>query len=150
MMGQLLAHLWGDYLLQSDWMALNKRKDTAACTIHAAFYMACFLPLVWHRAPLFSLCEMSAIFLSHLLIDRFGLARYVVWAKNFIAPRDGSCHYTAQIGKPLELECRYYPWERCSDTGYDKNRPAWLTVWLLIIADNTLHLTCNYLALRYL
>jgi hypothetical protein len=144
MMAQLLAHLWGDYLLQSDWMALNKRKDSWPCAIHASLYAACFLPLVW-RHP----WAMFTIVWSHYFIDRYGLARYIVYAKNFLAPK--ICHYEGLcLGKTLAFECRYYPWEQCSDTGYDKSRPTWLTVWLLIIADNTLHLTCNYLALKYL
>jgi hypothetical protein len=144
MIGQLLAHLWGDYLLQSDWMALNKRKESWPCAIHATIYSLCFLPLIWPRHWV----ALGLIAWTHYLIDRYGLARYVVYAKNFMAPK--SSHYTdICLGRPMEFECRYYPWEQCSDTGYDKNRPAWLTVWLLIVADNTLHLTCNYIALKH-
>ncbi len=32
-------------------------------------------------------------------------------------------------------------------TGYPSATPAWLAVWLLIIADNTLHLLINHYAL---
>jgi hypothetical protein len=39
----LVAHFVGDFLLQSDWMALNKSKDNLALTVHAAVYSACFL-----------------------------------------------------------------------------------------------------------
>lgn len=38
-MEQLLAHLVGDYLLQSHWMALNKRSSSLACVIHCTLYM---------------------------------------------------------------------------------------------------------------
>lgn len=41
-------------------------------------------------------------------------------------------------------------WEDCRATGFHKSRPEWLAVWLLIIVDNTLHLTINYLAVSYL
>jgi hypothetical protein len=34
-------------------------------------------------------------------------------------------------------------------TGYHKDKPPWMAVWLLIIADNTLHLLCNGLALAF-
>lgn len=71
--------------------------------------------------------------LSHLVIDRLRLARYIVFAKNFLAPRS---HWPT--------------WERCKATGYDEARPVWLAVWLLIIADNALHLLINYLTLLFL
>lgn len=129
MMPQLLAHLWGDYLLQSDWMANTKRLKWRAATVHAFVYSVCFFPLVWHcHRPV---VVIDVIFWTHVLIDHFGLARYLVWAKNFLGPGNLS-------------------WKACSATGYPPDRPVWLAVWLTIVADNTLHLTINYLALRYL
>lgn len=35
-------------------------------------------------------------------------------------------------------------------TGYADDVPPWLSVWLLIAADNIIHVICNALALRYL
>ena len=124
-MEQLIAHLFGDYILQSDWMALNKRNSWRIAGWHAWTYS---LPFLFFKP---SVPAYLAIFLSHWIIDRLGLARYVVWAKNWLGEK-------------------YKPWADCSATGYDKERPAWLTVWLLIAADNTIHLLCNYLALRFL
>lgn len=122
---QILAHLVGDYVLQSDWMANEKRKKTVAAVIHGFTYTLPFLFLTMNsRAILF-------IFLTHVLIDRFGLARYVVWMKN--RPYPGSL-----------------PWKDCTGTGYPPDRPPFLAVWLLIIADNTLHLICNGAALKWL
>jgi hypothetical protein len=40
---QLLAHLIGDYVLQSDWMASNKRTDNGAALAHAIGYSLPFL-----------------------------------------------------------------------------------------------------------
>jgi hypothetical protein len=37
-----------------------------------------------------------------------------------------------------------------SPTGYAPDVPPFLAVWLLIAADNTLHLAINYAALRWL
>lgn len=127
---QLILHLLGDYVTQSDWMALNKRKDSVAAFAHALMYSAPFAVLAAQcKSPLIS---WSVIFGSHFLIDRFGLARYVVWAKNWIGPD------------------RPKPFAECSATGYDPDRPAWLAVWLMIAADNTLHLAINYVTLKYL
>ncbi len=49
---QILAHLVGDYLLQSDWMAQRKRTSSSAAFVHAAVYAACFLPILgWNPSP---------------------------------------------------------------------------------------------------
>ena len=35
---QILAHLVGDYILQSHWMAQNKAKQSVAAAVHAVTY----------------------------------------------------------------------------------------------------------------
>lgn len=42
---------------------------------------------------------------------------------------------------------RRYGVKPLTATGYQDDVPAWLSVWLLIITDNTLHLICNGLAI---
>ena len=121
---QLLAHLVGDYILQSDWMANEKTKSNVAASIHAFCYTLCFFPLIQSSE------QIGLIFWSHFFIDRFRLARYLVWLKNWLG--------------------RNRPWRECSVTGYPDPRPAWMSVWLLIIADNILHIVINGLALKYL
>ena len=126
MIEQLLCHLWGDYILQSDWMAQNKTKAFLPAWIHASLYTFGFLLL----RP--SQLAIAVIMLSHFLIDRYRLARYVVIVKNVAL-------------------CPWREWENyLTPTGYPPEVPAWLSVWLLVIADNTLHMTINYLALRFL
>jgi hypothetical protein len=122
---QLILHLFGDYVTQSDWMAQNKTKASFPAFAHALAYSLPFLILT--RSPL----ALAVILVTHFLIDRFRLARYVVFAKNF-------------IGAP------WPKWSDCKGTGYPSDRPAWMAVWLLIIADNTIHLAINYAALRWL
>lgn len=127
----LLAHAWGDYILQSDWQANHKTKSSWPALVHAVLYAVCFVPLVWHtQHPLRALLLIGG---SHFVIDRFRLARFVCYAKNYLAPRSAWPK----------------PWGECSATGYDPERPAWLTVWLLIIADNTLHVTINTVTLMW-
>lgn len=124
---QLIAHAVGDYVLQSDWMANTKTKRTFAALVHALTYTLPFLFLTQ------SVLALAVIAGTHLVIDRFRLARYVCFAKNFFAPRS-----------------EWPRWEDCSGTGYHKDRPLWMSVWLLIIADNLMHLTINAFALKYL
>lgn len=123
---QLVAHAVGDYILQSDWMATEKTKKNLAAAAHALTYTLPFLALSQNPIALAVVC------ISHFIIDRWRLARYVVWLKNLPAPW-----------------AYRYAWRYCRDTGYHDSRPKWMTVWLLIIADNTLHVLCNGLALRY-
>lgn len=124
---QLLCHLIGDYILQSHWMAANKGRDSLAALAHALMYSSVFgllspSPAAW-----------SVIFVSHFLIDRYRLARYLVWAKNWMGPKGSN------IG-----------WVYCKKTGYPPDVPDWLAVWLLILADNCAHILINGLALKYL
>tara|TARA_R100000908_G_scaffold62889_1_gene42667 strand:+ start:205 stop:585 length:381 start_codon:yes stop_codon:yes gene_type:complete len=124
---QLILHLIGDYLLQSDWMALNKTKCSKAAAAHAVTYSLPFL-LICPSAEAF-----LVICITHFFIDRFRLARYVVFAKSRLGPK------------------RYWhKWEDCKETGYHKDVPQWLSLWLLVACDNTIHLLINFLALEYL
>ena len=124
-MEQLLLHLFGDYISQTQWMANEKVKKNVAAIIHAVVYSLPFLLL----SP--SFLAFLVIMITHGLIDRYRLARYVIFAKNWIT--DWSLK-----------------WSDCKNTGYPDTLPPWLGVWLMIIADNTMHLCINYAALRWL
>lgn len=147
---QLVAHAIGDYVLQSDWMANKKRTENVAAMAHAIVYTLCFIPLAFETTKPLPVATF-VIFYSHFLIDRYGLARYVVWAKNFLAPPSETCSrlefwilFGVWIPKPL------LSFRECAATGYPPDRPPFLAVWLLIICDNCLHVVLNGLALRYL
>lgn len=168
---QILCHLWGDYILQSDWIAQNKTKRNWPALVHALTYSLCFVPLIWFhgRIPLAAWVCWGWIFGTHFLIDRYRLARYVVWAKNWLGPwsrmesvgeavermkASGELPRPVILpGQKIEIVPRLIrfivPLSECP-TGYPPSTPIWLSTWLLIIADNTLHMTINYLALRYL
>lgn len=121
-MSEFLAHAFGDYVVQSDWMAAEKTKRHGPALAHAATYAACFLPLT--RSP----WRLAVIGGTHFAIDRWRLAKHVCWAKNQLAPVDYRPGHTA--------------------TGYGADKPDWMAVWLLIIADNAMHLLINRLTLR--
>jgi hypothetical protein len=119
-LGIVLAHLTGDYLIQSDWMAIEKTKRWWPAIVHGVTYTAPYA-LVTQSLP-----ALLVIGLTHIVIDRYRLARYVVFVKNFLAP------------------VKSWPvWRECRTTGYPSDRPEWLTVWLMIVADNTIHLLIN-------
>jgi hypothetical protein len=121
-----IAHLLGDYVIQSDWMAAEKTERWWPAVTHAVTYGLPFLLLTQHVGAL------AVIVGTHAVIDRYRLARHVCWAKNNLAPR------------------RYNPpWSQCKVTGYPESKPPWMAVWLMIVADNTLHVTLNSLALLW-
>jgi|SRR5882672_6070588 len=115
---QVLAHAIGDYIFQSHWMATEKTKQSIAAAIHAITYTLPFVLLTQSPLALAIICG------THFLVDRFRLARFVVWLKNG-------------------------PWLPLTATGYQADVPPWLSVWLLIIADNIIHVVINGLALKF-
>ena len=121
---QLLAHLVGDYLIQTDWMANEKTRRWWPAVVHGATYALPFLALTrsWRA--------LAIIGGTHVIIDRFRLARYVVWARSQAAP------------------AAYRPAWPPTPTGMSAERPVWLSTWLLFFADNTLHLLINRAAIR--
>ena len=122
---QLLAHAIGDYIIQSDWMATEKTKKSLAAAAHAVTYLLPFLFLTT------SIPVLAVIGGTHFVIDRWRLARFVCFAKNWPWP-----------GRQ--------PWSNCTATGYASERPPWLSVWLLIIADNIMHVTINGAAILWI
>ena len=124
-MEQLILHLVGDYVTQTDRMANEKISDIKMALLHAFIYSVPFFLLD------ISIAAFLVIFISHALIDRYRVAKYIIYARNY-------------------LHDRSLKWGECKGTGYHQDKPAWLTVWLMIIADNTLHLSINYLSILYL
>ena len=56
-----VLHFIGDFLLQSDWMAINKSKNFRALILHVLIYSLCFIP--------FGLHFVIITFMCHLLTD---------------------------------------------------------------------------------
>ena len=70
-MSQLICHLFGDYVFQSNWMAQNKTKAWIPALVHATVYTLMFLFITQ------SILALSIVWGTHLLIDRFRLAKYM-------------------------------------------------------------------------
>lgn len=123
-LGIVLAHLVGDYLIQSHWMAVEKVNRWWPAIAHGLSYT---LPYVLVTQ---SLAALAVIAGTHIVIDRYRLAKHLVWFKNQFAPKAYRPGHTA--------------------TGYAADVPPWMAVWLLIIADNTMHLLINTAAVIWL
>jgi hypothetical protein len=122
---QLIAHVVGDYILQSEWMATQKSRRSLPALVHSLTYLIPFLFIT--RNPY----TLAVIAGTHFVLDRWHLARHVAWIKN--RPWPGSA-----------------PWSECSKTGFHPDTAPWLAGWLVIIVDNVLHVVINGLAITYI
>ena len=122
---QLIAHAVGDYVLQSEWMAVEKTKRSWPALVHCLFYLIPFLFITQNPATL------AVIGGTHFVIDRWQLARYVAWLKNRPWPGSSS-------------------WSECKATGFSPGTPPWMATWLVIIIDNVMHILINGLAIAYI
>lgn len=123
----LLLHALGDYVTQPHWVAQEKTSRHLPAILHGLIYGLPFLLLTRNPAAL------ALITLTHIVIDRYRLARHVIWLKNQCAPRT-----------------KRQPWQACKATGYPPDTPQWLAVGLMIVADNAMHLLLNSAALTWL
>lgn len=159
---QFVAHLVGDYLLQSHWMATKKVQRWVPAFAHGFSYS---VPFLFFRP---SLVALSVIIVSHVYIDRLRLAKYVCWGKNFIAPfrfrqmvPETVWHDDPRLEAPVGY--RPLPWgpidlttpnpsysETRDNFGFPADTPPWMAFWLMVIVDNTMHILINGAALRWL
>lgn len=124
----ILAHLVGDYLLQNDAMALKKTESWLWATLHGVIYTLPFLFITQ------SIPALLVIAGTHIVIDRYRLVKNVIWAVNQITPK-----------------AYRYPWfEAKANGGYSSSKPVWMSTWLMIICDNTIHLLLNVAAVVWL
>lgn len=73
-MDWLVGHLIGDYLLQNDWMALNKKKATFPCAVHCLIWSLSVMVCAWW--PWWTL---PILFATHFAQDRTNI---VIWLMN--------------------------------------------------------------------
>lgn len=119
-MDYLIGHLIGDYLLQNDFQAMNKKANTllgwVACLVHCVLYtLAVCLCTGWWKPYLIGL-----VFLSHFPID-----------KTYIVAR-----YMKATGAFRRV---------ITDDKVDMNHKT----WAYLLVDNTVHLVFLWLIARY-
>lgn len=148
-MEQLLTHIFGDYILQTDYMAMNKAKRIMPCLLHVLVYTACFLLLTT------SWKALLVIGATHFILDHWHtpLKRFI-WLKGhvnpgLVYPEYGKCSTTGFYDDaPYNLV--HFTSGDGSTARYSKPRLFFISMWLYIIHDNFIHLCINYFALKYL
>lgn len=121
-MKRLLAHLVGDYILQTHYEAVEKVNDWVPATTHGVKYAAAFLPLT--RNPK----ALAVIGGTHIVLDHYRLAKHVNWLRNQAAPKAYRAEDLTNGGSPAIV-------------------PGGLATALLFITDNTIHMLINEWAL---
>ena len=123
----LLGHLFGDYLLQGQFLALNKTRSGISgikwCTLHSLIYTVCVAFFLWTLNPL----VIFLIFISHWPIDRWSLGEK--WLK-LIGGRDFKEVYR-QKGDYWEIFLSF-------------------GTIVYTVVDNTLHIFLMWLIVKYL
>ncbi|RJL23938.1 DUF3307 domain-containing protein [Bailinhaonella thermotolerans] len=116
-----LAHLVGDYVLQSEWMATQKFRRWWPAIVHGLMYSLPFLLIT--QSP----WALLVIGGTHAVLDHYRVAKHVIRVKNnLLAPPS---YRREQAGAP---------------------EPPPTPEWLVIVVDNTMHLVINYAALTWL
>lgn len=119
---QAICHLLGDYVLQNNYLATEKVKNTpngyACCIIHVMLY---HMPILAFLHP--SLTAYWVMMATHFLIDKYRLAKYVTMVTN---------------------------WRFNDHWGFPPTTAPYISVWILFIVDNTLHVIINFLSLKFL
>jgi len=120
----LLGHLAGDYLLQNEWMALNKSKNTRtgwlAAFVHCVLYTLAVCLFMQNFQPIW----IGVVFLTHFPIDKFMLAeKYLHFIKG-----KGLKDYVYREGVNLKQTNRFEALE------------GGFTALVYSVTDNAMHL----------
>ena len=120
-------------------MALNKSKRWFPCFIHCLLYTLVFTLITTDGLALF------LIFSTHYIQDRYGWIKYFIWLKN---------HMNPTLSYPALINCNmtgyFDDWIDTEPQTKHSKRPKFITTWLFIITDNTYHLVCNFLILKWI
>lgn len=134
---QFLCHCVGDYWLQNDWMATNKKKKWLPAVVHGIFYTLPFLLLTQN------ILALSIICITHIIIDHTYIVQKLNQVKNWNFEKV-KVFFMKQIGQG---KVRSTSMDAIDGYGL---RPVFIRIWLIILQDNILHLLINYLTLKYI
>jgi hypothetical protein len=131
----IMGHMVGDYILQNNWLALNKsmpgRIGALACTIHVLLYTAA----VSLFTGLHSLLFLALVAVPHWVIDRYSLGwTFLKWKnRKSQKPFEGLFKQNWLTSKELEENV----WKLS------------FTAPVYIANDNTFHLICLWILMWF-
>lgn len=86
MLSAIIGNLVGDYLLQNDWMALNKKKSSFHCAVHCLVWTVCVLAFsgVIFQHGMRPVVAFWILFATHFLQDR---TQIISWYMDLIGQK---------------------------------------------------------------
>lgn len=109
----LTSHLVGDFLVQTEWQAVNKPGGLVDATArrallaHVIAYTAVFVPaLVWigiRTSPWRAVAVAVAVAIPHLVLDDGNLVRF--WLRTVKRARDPSVALTISVDQTFHIVC---------------------------------------------
>lgn len=143
---QLILHGIGDFFIQTDKWALNKKKKGwfgfKCCFLHCFTYSLPFLFIGSWLATL-------VIFITHFIIDRTQIIAYALAWKNNVRYYY-KIDYQGYKYEVTKEDATLIIGYNITNFGFGLERPFAISIWLYIITDNLCHIICNYVALKYL
>lgn len=137
-LNMLFGHLFGDFVFQNKWMAVNKSASHFKCLVHCGIYTACVALFTGVYQPLW----LVVVFLSHFIIDRLSLADK--WLKLIRGRSLEDFVWNGHKGLPdFSAESAYIPNMVAAQKNYHMLRAAFAGV-VYTVVDNTWHLAINY------
>jgi len=135
MFQMLLGHLVGDYLLQNEWMALNKSKNTLVGWMAALLHCMIYTWTICIFMGEFDKIWWIAVFLSHFPIDKFALGeKYMKLKGSSMRRYIDNVDWTATANPPKD-------WTM----GHQMLTGGFRAV-VYAVTDNTMHLLLMYIA----
>ena len=111
--GAIIGHLVGDYLLQNDFLAQEKKRDSFVCALHCFTYTVSVLAFSgWWQAKIGWELVAMAIFIPHFLIDRWGFVPWYmrkIGQEKFMGPPLGPWSIIV-VDNVLHLVCLHAVW----------------------------------------
>lgn len=125
----IIGHLVGDYLLQNDWMALNKKRNLAICAVHAtiwtlsvALFSGWFFYQNWRGAVI-----GLVLYFTHLIQDHTNI---VTW-------------WMSLIGQKRFMKCDEFDLT-------DMRVVPGLGPWSIIVVDNVWHIVTLWAVWKFI
>lgn len=81
----LIGHLIGDYLFQTNWMAMNKAKKWIPLLVHSCVYTLCVSIVAYFGFGGLSPLAIAFIFVGHVFLDRRTFVAW--WAENIMGAK---------------------------------------------------------------
>lgn len=120
----IVGHLVGDYLLQNDWMALNKKRSMTICAIHCFIWANCVMIFAgWFTNH----WAFTVLYCTHLVQDHSDIVK----------------SWMSMIGQKQFMKCDDFDLT-------DMRVVPGLGPWSVIVVDNVWHILTIWVVWRFI